>query len=453
LVVDADTAITIDGNVSESRLIAEALASYVRDATGRRPRIASTADRPAIALTRSGGLRREEYRLEIDEGGARLEAGTGAGLFRGAQTLRQLVLQSDARTPLPVVHIVDYPRFGWRGAMLDVARHFMPVEAVKRYIDLLTLYKINVLHLHLSDDQGWRIYVEAWPRLAEHGGGRYFTKADYAEIVRYAADRYISVVPEIDVPAHVGAVLASYPELICKHGPPLRSRGASLCVHNEATYKFFDDVVREISELTPGDNFHIGGDEAFEVSKDDYVHFVSRARLIVRGREKKVVGWHEIARANLGPDDVVQYWGNSRTGSGADLARTAVRRGAKLVLSPSDRVYLDMKYNRSTPLGLSWAGFVGVERAYDWDPAALIDGVVEDDVLGVEAPLWTETIRDIRGAEFMSFPRLAGAAEIGWSPSDRSWAEYRSRLGAHGRMWAAMGVNFYPSPEVDWERP
>jgi hexosaminidase len=463
--------IAVNSDTREARAVGEALASYVRVATGEDSPVlvASGLDGPAIALllTESSELGAEGYRIDVDKGGVQLAARSPAGLFRGVQTLRQLFLQPGrggvAGPVVPAVHITDHPRFGWRGAMLDVARHFMPVEAVKRYVDLLALYKMNVLHLHLSDDQGWRIYIDGWPRLAEYGGslqvggspGGYYTKDDYTEIVRYAAAHYITIVPEIDTPGHTNAALASYAELNCTGvAPPLYTGTAvglsSLCIDKEVTYRFLDDVVRQISKLTPGEYFHIGGDEASQTSADDYARFIARAGEIVRSHGKRLLGWHEIARADVPPDAVAQYWG-SDSRMDANLARVAVEKGMKLVLSPSSRVYLDMKYDPSTPLGLNWAGFIDVQTSYDWDPATLVDGVDEDDVLGVEAPLWTETITGIRDAEFMSFPRLPGVAEIGWSPSERSWEKYRLRLAHHGQIWAALGVNYHRSSQIPWE--
>jgi hexosaminidase len=468
--LDRETRIIVDPGTQEGGAVAEELAAYLRVATGGDlpVAVAGGTEGPAIALSLSGSreLGPEGYGLDVDRRGVRLVAVTPAGLFRGIQTLRQMFFRAGPPAPpvISAVRVTDYPRFGWRGAMLDVARHFMPVEAVKRYVDLMALYKMNILHLHLTDDQGWRIFLDSWPRLADHGGrlqvggtpGGYYTKPQYTEIVRYADAHYITVVPEIDTPGHTNAALASYPELNCtgEAPPPYTGTAAgigSLCVDKEVTYRFLNDVVREISELTPGEYFHIGGDEASQISAEGYVRFLARAGQIPRAHGKKLLGWHEIARGDLPPDAVAQYWGNASSTDAADLARAAVEKGMKLVMSPSDRVYLDMKYDPSTPLGVNWAGFIDVRTSYEWDPATLVAGVEEEDVLGVEAALWTETIADIRDAEFMSFPRLPGVAEIGWSPSGRSWEEYRLRLATHGGPWAAMAVNFHRSPQVPWE--
>jgi hexosaminidase len=410
-------------------------------------------------------LGEEGYELTITPERVSLAAYRPAGMFWGVQTIRQLlppaVECSTAQAgpwEMAAGTIRDCPRFVWRGAMLDVARHFFGVADVKRYIDLIAGYKLNRLHLHLSDDQGWRLEIRSWPRLATHGGstavgggpGGFYTQADYAEIVAYAQSRHIVVVPEIDMPGHTNAALASYAELNCDGvAPPLYTGIAvgfsSLCMGKEVTLSFVDDVVGEIAALTPGPYLHIGGDEAAAMGADDYVRFVERAQAIVRAHGKQMVGWEEIASAGLLTTSVAQHWHS-------DLARRAAKQGAKVILSPASKTYLDMKYDAATPLGLEWAGHVDVADAYAWDPAALVDGLAESDVLGVEAPLWSETLRTIADIEFMAFPRLAGIAEIGWSPAaGRRWEEYALRLGSHGPRLAALGVNFYRSPAVPWQ--
>ncbi len=303
------------------------------------------------------------------------------------------------------MRISDEPRFAWRGAMLDVARHFFSVDEVKRFIDLAALYKINVLHLHLTDDQGWRIAIDSWPDLTavgagtEVGSGRggFYTRADYAEIVDYAGARFMTVVPEIDVPGHTNAALASYAELNCDGRASVPFTGtevgfSALCLDKPVTYEFLEDVFGELAAMTPGPYLHIGGDEAQTVADEEYASFTERVQKIVATTGKQSVGWQELATGALETGTVVQYW---NTGEGPARAVEAVEKGARIVLSPADRVYLDMKYDADTALGYDWAGYVEVEDAYDWDPATLIAGVSEADVLGVEAPLWTETLTDI----------------------------------------------------------
>ena len=342
--------------------------------------------------------------------------------------------------------------------MLDVARHFLSVEDVKRYVDLIALYKMNRLHLHLADDQGWRIEIMSWPRLATHGGstevgggpGGYYTQEEYADLVAHARRRFVTIVPEVDMPGHTNAALASYPELNCDGiAPPLYTGTevgfSALCVDKEITYRFIDDVVREISALTPGPYIHIGGDEVETLTEAQYADFVQRAQEIVRSHGKRVIGWDEIAHADLATGTVVQHWRPSASPT------VAVAKGASIIVSSADRTYLDMKYRPDTALGLSWAGFIDVRTAYTWDPATLYDGVDESSILGVEAPLWLETIARLSDVERMAFPRLPAIAEIGWSSRDgRTWDEFSRRLGAQAPRWSALGVNYYRAPEIPW---
>jgi hexosaminidase len=342
--------------------------------------------------------------------------------------------------------------------MLDVARHFFSVSDVKRFIDLMALYKLNRLHLHLSDDQGWRLSIRSWPRLATYGGstqvggarGGHYTQRQYTELVTYAQRRFVTVVPEIDMPGHTNAALASYANLTCDGEAPSLYTGievgfSSLCIGKELTYRFVDDVVREVAALTPGAFFHIGGDEALSTDPGDYRAFVERVQRIVRARGKQMVAWEETAKATLRRTSVAQHWQKP------ELARKAVAQGAKVIMSPATKTYLDMKYGRETPLGLSWAGSTGVRDAYSWDPATHVAGVTDVDILGLEAPLWSETTTTAADLDFLSFPRLLGHAEIAWSPGvGRGWKQYRSRLAAQGPRLRELGVNFYASPDVPW---
>lgn len=410
-------------------------------------------------------LGQEGYELKAAQGGVILSAPRPAGLFYATQTLRQL-LPASLEHPaalrrglsVPPAHVVDAPRYAWRGAMLDVSRHFLTVDDVRHFIDALSLYKINRLHLHLSDDQGWRVEIKSWPNLARHGGstevgggpGGFYTQAELRELVAYARDRYIEIVPEIDVPGHTNAALASYPELNCDNvAPPLytgiRVGFSALCVTRDETYRFITDVVREIGAIT-GPWFHIGGDEVERLTHAEYLAFIKRTESIVRAAGKTMIGWGEIAPADLHPSTIVQHWKR-------DSSFLHAARGGRVILSPSPRMYLDMKYDSTTILGLQWAGRIDVRDAYDWDPATYLEGVPAAAILGIEAPLWAETLEKRQDFEFMAFPRLAAVAETGWSPQDqRAWEGFRLRLAAHGPRLAAMGINFYRSPQVPWEK-
>ncbi len=468
------TRVRVDGS-RDTRRIGGYLAGLLRPSTGFVLPVTHDHGPGGIRLRLRDSERAlgdEGYRLESSRGGVTLTARRPAGLFHAVQTLRQLLPaavedNSRRRGPWRIAGgtITDTPRYAHRGAMLDVSRHFFTVGQVKRYIDQLALYKINKLHLHLSDDQGWRIAVDSWPRLATYGGstqvgggpGGYYTKAQYREIVAYAASRHQEVVPEIDMPGHTNAALASYAELNCSGvAPPLYTGTevgfSSLCVPKEVTYDFVDDVVRELAALTPGRYLHIGGDEAHSTSHADYVAFMTRAQAAVADYGKTVVGWHQLTGATPAKGALAQYWGLDGT-SDAEKAQVAeaARNGTGIVLSPADRIYLDMKYTKDTPLGLDWAGYVEVRRSYDWDPATYLPGAPASAVKGVEAPIWTETLSTSDHLEYMAFPRLPGVAELGWSPaSTHDWDTYKVRLAAQGPRMAELGIDYYRSPQVPW---
>jgi hexosaminidase len=449
-VVRASTTVSVSPSTPETRRVAMALAGVLGVQLGPGP--------VELLLGGDPRLGDEGYELTVAPAGVKVVAHAPAGLFYGVQTIRQLL----GGKRIPSVRIRDRPRFGWRGAMLDVARHFRSVRDVKRFVDLLALYKLNRLHLHLSDDQGWRIAISKWPRLATHGGatqvgggkGGYYTQRQYSDIVRYAAARYVTIVPEIDMPGHVHAALSSYPKLSCDGKPTPLYTGisvgfSSLCIDKPVTYDFVSDVVGELARLTPGHWIHIGGDEAEATKGRDYVRFIQRVQAIVDSYGKRMIGWEEVARARVGPPTVVQQWNPpGRTAAAAEAAA----RGLKVVMSPANRTYLDMKYDASTSLGLTWAGYTNVRDSYTWEPTREVAGVGASAVLGVEAPLWSETVQSMRDVEYLAFPRLIGIAEIGWSPRrGRSWAEYRTRLGAQGPLLRSLGVNYYRSPEVPWQ--
>ena len=467
------TPLVVEAGDAEARRIAGVLAALVGNTVETTPPVVEAAPggTPAVRLRIDAGAGHgaEGYALDVSAGRVDLVASAPAGLFYGVQTLRQLLparVEYEAALkstfPIPAVRIADAPRFAYRGMMLDVARHFFEVEDVERVIDLMALHKLNRLHLHLSDDQGWRIEIPSRPELARVGGrtevgggpGGYYTVDDIARIVQYAADRFITVVPEIDLPGHTNAALAAIPEINCDGRARAPYTGtnvgfSTVCVEKEETWAFVEDVVASLAEQFPGDVIHLGGDEVEELTAAQYAAFVTRAQSIVTAAGKRYAGWDDVAHAGLEPGALIQVWRAQR----ADVARqveAAVADGAQLVLSPSDRIYIDMKYDEATVLGLTWAGLNGVRDAYDWDPGTLLN-VPEAAVVGVEAPLWAETISTIRDVEFLAFPRLAGVAEIGWTPqASRSWGGYRARLGAFGPRWTALGVNHFRSPEVEW---
>ncbi|MGW6527357.1 beta-N-acetylhexosaminidase [Streptomyces venezuelae] len=475
--ITAKTRIRVGKGNAEERRVAEYLAELLRPSTGYRLPVTSDKGSDGIRLRISAepankALGDEGYRVISARGSLTITSWSGAGLFHGVQTVRQQLpaaveKKTKQRGPWRIAGgtVKDMPRYGYRSTMLDVSRHFFTVDQVKRYIDQAALYKMNKLHLHLSDDQGWRIAIDSWPRLAAYGGstllgggkGGYYTKAQYKEIIDYAASRYLEVVPEIDMPGHTNAALASYADLNCNGvAPPLYTGTevgfSSLCVKKDVTYDFVDDVIRELAAMTPGKYLHIGGDEAHSTSHEDFVAFMDKVQPIVAKYGKTVMGWHQLAGANPAKGAVAQYWGYDRTGAAErEQVVNAAKNGTKLLLSPADRAYIDHKYTKDTPLGLSWAGYVEVRRSYDWDPATYLQGAPEDAVIGVEAPLWTETLSTPAHLDYMAFPRLPGIAELGWSPAaTHDWDTYKVRLAAQAPRWDALGIGYYASPQVPW---
>jgi hexosaminidase len=409
-VITEQTVLEADG--ADAMPVATLFAARIRPATGyalvpAAPAVPTNSIRFQLRPDRAD-LGDEGYELVVRPDSVRVIAHGGAGLFHGAQTLRQLLppeIESDIRVGrpwgIPSLTIRDVPRFAWRGAMLDVARHFFTVNEVKQYIDILAMYKMNVLHLHLADDQGWRIEIKSRPLLAEKGsvtevagrpgGGGYFTQEQYADIVRYAQERYVTVVPEIDMPSHINAALIAYPELACGRRAPGPYTGidvgwSTICVDSAQSYALLEDVIREISAITPGPWFHLGGDEVQTLTPEQYTSFVQRVQDIVMRNGKAAVGWEEIAAAQLEPGTIVQLWR-------ADSLKHALGPGVKILLSPAKKAYIDQKYDPTTELGLRWAGYVDVRDSYDWNPGTYLHNVGEDRIAGVEAPIWTETLR------------------------------------------------------------
>jgi len=473
--------------------VAETFAAQARVATGYAlPVVEGAAAASDIELVVAEGEADgapEGYTLESGERGVRIGADTAAGLFWGTQSLRQLlpaeIERADAaRVPsdgwgVPAASVTDAPRFAYRGAMLDVARHFFPVEDVFSYLDVIALLKLNVLHLHLTDDQGWRIEIESWPELTGIGastsvggdGGGFYTKDDYRRIVEYAAERFITIVPEVDLPGHTNAALSAYAELNCEGIARKPYEGvevgfSSLCAspeRAEATDRFLADVTRELAEMTPGPWLHLGGDESLSTSHDDYLDLVRRMTTAAAATGKAVIGWHELgASTELPPGTVGQYWSYVEPEPEASvLTRSFVEQGGTVIFSPADVAYLDMKYvdDPQGPLGgelgVDWAkGPTDLDEAYAWEPADIVPGLAEAQILGVEAPVWTETLSTMSEVEFMAFPRIAAIAEIAWSPAagagSRDHDAFFARVAVLGAHLDALGVHYHRVRGVPW---
>jgi hexosaminidase len=393
----------------------------------------------------------EGYELLVAPDGVAVVATTAHGLWNGTRTLVQLV-RHGTMAALPAVHIIDVPRFEWRGAMLDVARHFFSVDHVIRFIELIARYKLNRLHLHLSDDQGWRIEIPGWPALTAAGGttavngdpGGWFSLADWAEIVAHGERHFVTVVPEIDMPGHTNAALASVPELNADSVPPSPYTGievgfSSLRLDRPATARFVRDVIATLAAHTPGPYLHIGGDEAHSTDHAEYLAFVELLQREVAHHGKRMVGWEEIAQAPLHRDTLVQHWLKVDTVAGAPA-------GTRFIMSPARHTYLDMKHHPDDRLGRRWAGFIDLDAAYEWDPAELVPGIRDAQIAGVEAPLWTEKVHTFAEVEQLCFPRLLCLAEVGWTPQpSRRLDEFLVRVREEARRLAARGVHVHRS--------
>ena len=382
----------------------------------------------------------EAYTLSISEDSIHLQSSSAKGAFLGIQTIRQLIpfesndtLTNNPIWVIPTGKIQDEPQYEYRGTMLDVARHFFSVEDVKKYLDILAYYKINKFHMHLTDDQGWRIEIKSWPLLTEvgsvtgvgGGSGGFYTQEEYKEIVAYAAERFVTVIPEVDMPGHTNSASLAYP-FLNGNGKEIKQEismavgYSTLDTRKDSVYQFIDDVVREISALTPEPYFHIGGDESHMTEKDDYIYFVNRVEEIVQKYGKSLIGWDEVATADLDHSSIAQLWNNKKN------AQQAISRGMKLILSPANKAYLDMKYDLDSEFGFEWAGLIPIDTAYNWNPE---DYFNREHVLGIEAPLWSETIRTIDELEYLAFPRVIGYAELGWTNQEnRDWDSYKIRL-------------------------
>jgi hexosaminidase len=499
------------GAAAESQVAGD-LATYLRPSTGYPlPTVTGTPRPGDIALaigdppTLGAAHRAEGYQLVTTTSGARIEAPTGHGLYNGIQTFRQLLpawASSPARLPgpwtTPVVTITDFPRYTYRGLLLDIARHYESPAAVEQLIGQIAAYKIDVLHLHLSDDQGFRLAINGFPRLTAIGGrgsvgtegrlvdpGGFWTQAQYKAVVADAAAHFITLVPEVDSPGHNNAIIMSeYNDTALPADPHGIDCGASkpphwdytedvgysaLCPDSRDTWAIMRAIIGQLTALTPGPYYDLGGDEvpASLLSPAQYAAFVNTEAPIVTGHGKTVMGWADIAGKGTKPPagSVAEYWQPAGgTSPGTSTGREAVAKHMKVVMAPANHTYLDQKYlvgaRSSVPpsLGQNWACPRGcdVSSAYNWNPGGFVTGVTGRNVIGVEGDMWGETVATLANADYMVFPRLVALAEVAWSPAARRTAaspayhDFLRRLGAQGARLQAAGVNFYPSAQVPW---
>jgi hexosaminidase len=487
-----------------SRPVADMLARRIQVPTG----FAVTARQGAIGdifmrilETPDAKVGNEGYTLEVTPAGVTISANQPAGLFYGAQTLLQLLpgqmegtVPAKTRWIIPAVSITDYPRFGWRGILLDVSRHFFSKEDVKRYIDRMAQYKYNTLHWHLTDDEGWRIEIKALPRLTEVGAwrvprtghfgdraapapgeaatyGGFYTQEDIKEVVAFARERFVTIVPEIDVPGHSMAALAAYPELSCNKDTNTRvNPGArfaewygngtfkmlienALNPSDERVYAFLEKVFGEVAALFPGPYIHVGGDECYKgywaqdagctalMKKLNIRHvedlqgyFMGRVGGILKTRGKKLIGWDEILDGGITPDATVMSWRGVRGGI------QAAEMGHSVVMTPSTHVYLDYNQGESTVEPPVYAS-LRVKKSYGFEPVP--EGVEARYILGGQGNLWTEQIPTLRHAEYMTYPRAWALAEVYWSPKEkRNWGAFARRMERHFERSEIAGVNY-----------
>lgn len=468
-ILNNDSSIYVKGNNDEETeelvKVAELLREKLNPATGYELKIVKgeNTSKGNILLTTVGGEEtqgNEVHKMVISPSGVTISAFKPEGVSRGIQTLRQSLpadiekgsLVKGVEWSAPASTIVDKPEYSYRGLMIDVARHFFTVDEVKRQIDLAAQYKINKVHLHLSDDQGWRLEIKKYPDLTLIGGstevggglGGYYSQEEFKDIVDYASKQYVEIVPEFDMPGHTNAALASYGFLNPDgQKKPLyigtKVGFSTLMTDSEETYNFIDDVIKEVSEISPSKYIQIGGDEADSTPKKDYDYFVGRVAKIAQKYGKQPIGWDPIdTSSEITSDVILQNW--------RDTNKAAVDKKMKIITSNAAKAYLDMKYNKDTPYGLDWAGLIPVETAYNWDPT---DFAPKELILGLEAPLWTEFIENQEQMDYMVYPRLPGYAEIGWTPKNlRDWSEYKTRLKAQGQRLENEGVNYYKAPEI-----
>jgi hexosaminidase len=496
--------------VPESRAEIMPVASYLRVLLGGPTGFdlpVETSSEPAPAAPSGPGaiiLRLEDlgprlgdegYLLEAGTDGVLMRAATPAGLFYAVQTLRQLLPPGIERPApeagagpwtVPAVSIEDKPRFGWRGGMLDCSRHFFPKDFVKRWIDILARHKLNVFHWHLTDDQGWRIEIKKYPRLTEVGAwrvdredkhwnardpqkpgeaaayGGFYTQEDIREIVAYAASRYITIVPEIEMPGHAKAALTAYPDLSCTGGPFTVPPGGYwpitdvFCPGNDGTFTFLENVLAEVVTLFPGPFVHIGGDEVDKAEwtrcpkcrarmkaeklgdeKELQSYFIRRIEKVLNAEGKRLIGWDEILEGGLAPQATVMSW------RGTDGGIAAARAGHDVVMSPTSHCYIDYCQGDPAYEPLAIGGYLPLSKVYEFEPVPVVLTEAEaEHILGGQVNLWTEYVSDGRHAEYMALPRLAALAEAVWSTrTRRDWEDFAGRIRSLLARYDAAGLN------------
>jgi hexosaminidase len=480
----------------ETRLAADYLALLVKNPTGIQLPVEEGrgAAKNSVFMKLDTAIKNNEgYLLTVTPKKIIIRAKSAVGLFYAVQTIRQLLppevekqaLVEGMKLTVPACEIKDEPRFVYRGMHLDVSRHMFPMASIKRYIDMMALHKMNTFHWHLTDDQGWRIEIKKYPRLTETGAfrketivghagrppfvydgkpyGGFYTQEEVKEVVAYAASKFITVIPEIEMPGHASAAIASYPELACTKGPfEVETKWGIFedvfCAGKDGTFNFFEDVLTEVMDLFPGKYIHIGGDECPKVRwekcplcqkriKDEGLkderelqsYFVQRIEKFISSKGHKIIGWDEILEGGLAPEATVMSW----RGTAGGIA--AAKEKHDVIMTPSKYVYLD--YYQSEPEGepLAIGGYVPLERVYSFNP--MPSELTPDEqkyILGVQGNLWTEYIPTPEQMEYMAFPRMFAIAETGWSPERlKDFDEFLSRLEILKKRYDVIGINYF----------
>ena len=420
----------------------------------------------------------EGYQLDVTPGGIDLRAGSPDGLFYGMQTLRQLYAGGE----VPCVSIRDNPRFGYRGLHLDVSRHFFSKEEVMKLLDVMSFYKLNTLHMHLTDAGGWRIEIDKYPKLTSETAfrtesdwrkwwdgrdrkylpegtpgayGGYYTKEDIREIVKHAASKHINIIPEIEFPGHSEEVLMAYPELSCSE--PYQN--GDFCIGNEQSFTFMEDVLAEVIDLFPSEYIHVGGDEAGKsawkkcpkcqaLMKEKGMknvdelqsYMIHRAEEFLNSKDRKLIGWDEILEGGLAPEATVMSW------RGEDGGIKSARMGHDVVMTPGNYMYLDFYQADPKTQPYAIGGYTPIKKVYSYDPVP-VDSLTAEEcrhILGVQANTWTEYIQTPEHLEYMMFPRALAVAEIGWTPQElRTWEDFKPRMNAHISKLQGMGIRTF----------
>lgn len=484
------TAIVYEEGNTTLEQTAKFLASYIKDATGYELKVTTEKEPDCIHLSIVSDIQNPEgYRLTVTQEGIELAGATEAGVFYGIQTLRKSIpaVAKGMNIELPAVTINDYPRFGYRGMHLDVSRHFFPIDSIKKHIDILALHNMNTLHWHLSDDQGWRIEIKKYPELTTIGAqrketvigrnsgeydgkpyGGFYTQDEIRDVIAYAKERFITIVPEIDLPGHQQAALAAYPDLGCTGGPyeVWTQWGISddvICAGNPKAMAFLQDVLSEVIDLFPSEFIHIGGDECPKVrwkscpkcqariksegikgdkkhSAEEYLQssVISQMEKFVESKGRHIIGWDEILEGGLAPNATVMSW------RGMEGGIEAAKQHHNVIMTPNSYLYFDYYQSTDTknePLAIG--GYVPLERVYSLEPTAGIPDENKKYVIGVQANLWTEYIPTFSQVEYMIMPRMAALAEVQWTaPEKKDYQKFLPRLVRLTKQYDRLGYNY-----------